>query len=130
MVNTSVRGRSAGLAPLTRLLAVYVLVALATVVALGVLSDVAPQQATSDAWVHAVIVAVFAVVLPLRARSAARGDAGALRAVGIIAAVLFVVNGVEALLPGLFPAWMRAEMVGLALLMAAVVGLVVRESRR
>jgi hypothetical protein len=126
MVNTSVPRPAA----LTRLLVVYVLIVVGTLAALGILSGVAPKQATSDAWVHAIIVAVFAVVLPVRARAAARGDVGALRAVGIIAAVLFTVNVVEAVLPGLFPGWMRGEMVGIAALMAAVALTVVRERRR
>ena len=73
------------------------------------------------------IVAVFAVVLPLRLRAAPSGRRGALRAVGIISAVLFLVNVIEVLIPGLFPLWMRAVMVGMAVVMAAVMLLVVRE---
>jgi hypothetical protein len=110
------------------LVRVYVGVVLATLVALGVLSAVAPALATEEAWVHAVIVAVFAVLLPLRLRSARSGSRGGLRAVGLIAAALFLVNVVEAVIPGLFPGWLRVVMVGIAVLMAAVVVLVVRES--
>lgn len=106
---------------------IYVAVVVGTIVALGILSAVAPRQAPTEAWVHAVIVAVFAVLLPLRARAARAGGRGALRAVGIIAAVLLVVNVVEALIPGLFPLWMRILMVVIALLMVTVVLLVVRE---
>ena len=95
--------------------------------ALLVLSLAAPQQAPSEAWGHAVVVAVFAVLLPARFRSARRGSVGALRAVGIIAAVLFLVNVVEALLPGFVPPWMRVEMVLVAALMLGVIGLVVKE---
>jgi hypothetical protein len=74
-----------------------------------------------------VIVAVFAVVLPLRLRAARAGRPGALRAVGIIAAVLLGVNVIEAMIPGLFPLWMRAEMIGIAVVMAAVILLGVGE---
>lgn len=70
------------------------------------------------------IVAVFAVVLPLRLRSARAGNRGGLRAVGIISAVLFLVNVVEILIPGFLPAWMRIEMIGIAGLMALSVALV------
>ncbi|GAB2481207.1 hypothetical protein [Jatrophihabitans fulvus] len=105
---------------LSRLVTGYVLIVVATLVALAVLSAVRPSLATDDAWVHAAIVTAFAVLLPLRLRSAAHGNAGALRAVAIIATVLVVVNVVEAAIPGTFPAWMRIEMVGIAVLMAAV----------
>jgi hypothetical protein len=110
------------------LVGVYVGVVLGTLVALGVLSAVAPALATEEAWVHAVIVAVFAVLLPLRLRSARSGSRGGLRAVGLIAAALFLVNVIEAMIPGLFPGWLRVVMVGIAALMAAVVVLVVRET--
>jgi hypothetical protein len=104
----------------TTLVAVYVLIALGTVAVLAVLASTAPAQATSSAWGHAIIVAVFAILLPLRLRSARKGNARGVRAVGIIAAVLLVVNVVEALLPGAFPAWMRVEMVLIAVLMAGL----------
>jgi Na+/proline symporter len=111
---------SAQLRTATTLVAVYVLIALGTVAALVVLASTAPAQATSAAWGHAIIVAVFAILLPLRLRRARKGNARAARAVGIIAAVLVVVNVVEALLPGAFPAWMRVEMVVIAVLMAGL----------
>jgi hypothetical protein len=105
----------------------YVVVAVVTVVALAVLAATAPDLAPGDAWVHAVVVLVLAVLLPVRLRSARAGSAGALRAVGLIAAVLLVANVVEASIPGFVPLWMRVEMVGIAVLMAGVVLLVVRE---
>lgn len=49
---------------------IYVAIVTGTIAALGILSATAPHLATQDAWVHAVIVAVFAVVLPLRLRAA------------------------------------------------------------
>ncbi|MBY8855670.1 hypothetical protein K7711_04200 [Nocardia sp. CA2R105] len=99
----------------------YVVIVSATIVALAVLSVVDAAQATKDAWGHAVIVMLFAVLLPLRMRSARSGSRWALRAVGLIAAVLFLVNIVEALVPEMFPVWMRIEMIAIAVLMAAVV---------
>lgn len=74
---------------------------------------------------HAAIVAVFAVVLPLRLRGVRDGNRRALRAVGIISGVLVAVNAVEASIPGFVPGWMRVQMVLVALLMVASVGLVV-----
>jgi hypothetical protein len=69
MVNTS-GGDPINLERINLLLRVYLLVAFATVGILAVLSAVAPHEAPRDTWVHAVIVAVFAVLLPLRLRSA------------------------------------------------------------
>lgn len=125
MVNSDrVEGRG-WLRVVAGLIAAYAFIALGTVVALGVLSAVEPRVATTPAWVHAVIVLVFAVVLPLRLRAVAKGSRRALIAVGIIAAVLVVVNVVEALIPGLFPLWMRVEMVAIAVVMASVILFVV-----
>jgi hypothetical protein len=106
------------------ILRVYVGVAVATVVVLAVLSGFGSSLATQEAWVHAAIVAVFAVVLPLRLRAAREGRRSGLRAVGIISGVLVLVNAVEATIPGLFPAWMRVEMAAVAALMALAVLLV------
>ena len=115
MVNS---GRLSRLSVVVR---VYVGVVAATVVVLAFLAGVGSPLATPDAWVHAVVVAVFAVVLPLRLRAARAGRRSGLRAVGIISGVLVLVNAVEAMIPGLFPAWMRIEMVGIAALMAFAV---------
>jgi uncharacterized membrane protein len=125
MVNTRDSHRS--LNRLGALVKTYVGVVVATLIALGVLSALGSGRATEEAWGHAIVVAVFAVLLPLRWRAAERGSARALRAVGVIAAVLFLVNVVEALIPGFVPTWMRVEMAGIAVLMALVVLLVVRE---
>ena len=108
----------------------YVVVALGTVVALAVMAAAAPALATDEAWGHAVVVAVFAVLLPLRLLAARRGSRRALTAVTVIAGVLVVVNVVEAALPGVFPAWMRVEMVAVAALMVALAALCVRARGR
>ena len=114
---------------LSRLVNTYVVVVVLTLAALVVLSIADPSQAPQDAWVHEVVVAAFAVLLPLRLRAARRGDGGALRAVGVIAGVLLAVNLVEAIVLDVVPVWMRVEMAAVAVLMAAVVVLVVRERR-
>lgn len=112
------------------LVVVDVLVVALTLVALGVLGAVAPGQATANAWGHAVVVAVFAVLLPLRLRAVRTGKRSAVRAVGLIAAVQLLVNVVEALIPGFVPPWMRIEMIGIAALMGGVVFDVARWAAR
>jgi hypothetical protein len=105
-------------------------VTVATLVALGVLVAIGSPQATSEAWIHAAIVTVFAILLPVRLRAARQGSARGRQAVAIIALVLVVVNVVEAAIPGLFPAWMRIEMIGIAALMAGVAALAFRARTR
>ncbi|WNV84679.1 hypothetical protein [Umezawaea sp. Da 62-37] len=127
----------AGFAPVWRVVFAYVLVALGTVAALVVLSVAAlvvlsvaaPRLATDEAWGHALIVGAFSILLVFRARSARRGSAGGLRAITVIGCVLLVVNLVEAALPGVFPPWMRIEMVAIAALMLALVLLALRARR-
>jgi uncharacterized membrane protein YccF (DUF307 family) len=51
-------------------------------------SVVAPDLASGHAWGHAIIVLVFAVLLPLRLRSAREGNRSGLRAVGTISGAL------------------------------------------
>lgn len=126
MVNTFVVSRHRDLQAIAVLVHIYVVIVLGTLAALGIMSAAAPALATTDAWVHAVIVALFAVLLPLQLRSATSGSRGGLRALGLISAALFLVNAVEVMIPGLFPVWLRVVMVGIALLMAAMIGLVVR----
>jgi hypothetical protein len=89
MVNTSSLNTS------LMLVRTYVGVTAATVLALVFLSVTAPHLATGHAWGHAIIVLVFAIVLPLRMRAAHRGRRSALRAVGIISGALLTVNVVE-----------------------------------
>lgn len=124
MVNNLLPVRPDRLAWVARLVTVYVIVVAATVIALVILDAVASDQATDEAWGHALIVAVFAVLLPLRVRAARRGSHRACVAVGIIAVALLLVNVVEALIPGFFPLWMRVEMFGIAALMAVIAALI------
>lgn len=108
----------------------YIALTVASVLALCLLAVVDPHLATDHAWGHAVIVVVFAVLLPLRFRSARAGKRSGLRAVGLISGVLLAVNVVEGCLPGFFPLWMRVEMFCVALLMAAIVMLVIQIALR
>ncbi|WP_443096025.1 hypothetical protein [Rothia koreensis] len=112
---------------IARLVAVYVAAVVVAILVLVALTFLAPAQATDEAWWHAMIVAVFAVLLPLRTRAAVRGNAHAYGAVGVIAAVLAIVNVIEALIPGFVPLWMRIEMFGIAALMAVIAALVWRD---
>ncbi|MGH3425359.1 MAG: hypothetical protein ACRDO8_11550 [Nocardioidaceae bacterium] len=123
MVNTA---SFDGLGAMQRAVGAYVVVALGTVPALAVLSVAAPDLATPEAWGHAVIVGVLAIVLVFRAWAARNGSAAGLRAVTIIGCVLLVVNLVEAALPGAFPSWMRVEMLVIAALMLTLLVLTVR----
>ncbi|HEX5089175.1 MAG TPA: hypothetical protein VFV89_15310 [Nocardioides sp.] len=124
MVNTAALPRS-----VTPLVTTYVVLALGTLLVLAVLSAVAPAEAGSDAWVHAVVVAVFAGVLPLRLRAARRGSRRAEVALLVIAGVLAAANFVEAIVPGAFPGWMRVEMLGIAAVMVAVLVVCLRNPR-
>ena len=120
MVNTSPINASA------TVVRVYVALTAAALLTLVLLSLVAPDLVTGHAWGHAIIVTVFAVLLPLRLRAARLGKPSGLRAVGVISGTLLAVNMVEGMLPGFFPTWMRVEMFCVAALMAVNVLLVVR----
>jgi hypothetical protein len=122
--------RSADLPAASTVVRAYVALTVSTLVALVVMSALAPRLATHEAWGHAVIVAIFAILLPLRMRAAQRRRGRALRAVRIITVALFTVNVVEAALPHVFPAWMRIEMAATALMMASLVGLLAGRVRR
>lgn len=130
MVNRSGARTPRRLGAVSVLITGYVAVMIGTLVALALMASVAPAQATEEAWGHGLVVAVFAVILPVRLRSARAGDARAVRALAIVAAVLLVVNLVEASLPGAFPEWMRIEMAVIALSMAAMLVLLRRSARR
>ena len=110
-----------------RLVGLYLAIAVATLVVLGVLSAVGSAEATPSAWVHGVIVALFAVLLDVRMRAALGGSRRAGLAVLIIATVLFVANIIEAAAPGAFPTWMRFEMLAIAALMGGVILTSLRE---
>lgn len=126
MVNNDAGAAAGRLTPITRLVGIYFTLVVVTLAALAVMSVVDPALATTEAWVHTAIVTGFAVLLLVRLRAARQGSRRGTVAIGIIAAVLMVANAVEAVIPGLFPTWMRWEMVGIAALMVVVVVTVFR----
>jgi hypothetical protein len=134
MVNTGsndiAEASSVGLQGISNVVRGYVVLTAGTIVALIIMEAAAPHLATKEAWGHAVIVLIFAVLLPLRLRAALKGSADACRALAIIGSVLLVVNVVEAALPHAFPGWMRIEMVVVAVLMAVLVSMAVRRVRQ
>jgi peptidoglycan/LPS O-acetylase OafA/YrhL len=131
MVNTLIAPRTRPVRPAAVVLvSVYVVIALATLPVLALLSAFAPEHAPTEAWVHAAIVAVLAGVLPLRLRWARRGDRSGWVAAVTISGVLAVANVVEASIPGLFPGWMRVEMVVIAAVMVALLAALVRGRSR
>ncbi len=105
----------------------YLAISIVTLVVLGLLSALGSKEATASAWVHAVIVSLFAVLLEMRMRASLRGRRRASVAIPIIATVLLVANIIEAAAPGAFPSWMRFEMVAIAALMGGVIIISFRE---
>jgi lysylphosphatidylglycerol synthetase-like protein (DUF2156 family) len=83
MVNSVVDATPVSSTPITILVRVYVGIVVATLAALTVLSVAGSPEASEEAWIHAVIVSGFAVLLPLRAR-AAQQKAQALTALGVM----------------------------------------------
>lgn len=91
-----------------RLVRGYVVVSLVTVVALLILTLLAPRDVTIEAWVRGVIVAGTSLLTLLFARRARSGGAKALLRLRIIVVVLIVaVLGVLFFLP--LPLWMVIE---------------------
>jgi hypothetical protein len=130
MVNNLLKAPSRPVPGLARpLVTAYVVISLGTLAVLAVLSARSPDLAGREAWVHAVIVGVFAAVLPLRLRSAHRGSERGWVAVVVIAGVLAIANVVEAALPSPFPGWMRIEMLVMAALMVVLVASFARSAR-
>jgi CDP-diglyceride synthetase len=104
----------------------------ATVVTLGFLAWKEGDRSlvTEDAWVHGVILLVFAVVLVRVATRAASGDRRAYLRLRIIGFVVPAASVVEALIPGLFPGWMRVEQLVYGVWLLAVVALASRPAVR
>lgn len=129
MVTNAVSSRQPDLDRTSALVRLYLAVVAATLLCLAFMAVTGSPLATSAAWVHAAIVAWFAVLLPLRLRAARRGSQRGRWAVAVIATLSLTVNVVEAMLPGLFPTWMRVEMVGIVVLMLAIVVSVIGRRR-
>jgi hypothetical protein len=113
--------------PLVRqLIVVYAALSVATVLALVVVTVVAPDHVTPQAWVRGVIVAGTSFLTLRFAAGAVRGEPRALLRLRIILAVLCVaVAGVLAFLP--LPGWVVAEQVVCAVLLFVAAVLALRE---
>lgn len=103
----------------SRLIAVYMALSVLTVVALLVLTFVAPSFVNTQAWVRGVIIAVMSVVTFVIARRAAAGSPQALLRLRIIVLVLLVALVlVLFLLP--LPLWMVVEQAACGVILAVV----------
>ena len=100
------------------LVLLYLVATVATLVVMGVQHDAA--TVTQEAWVHGVIVLVFAVVLTGVAARVAAGSRAALVRLRVIGVVVPVVSIVLAVLPGVLPGWMRVEQAVYGALLAIV----------
>lgn len=121
------RSRGAMAAPfrlITALVSSYLALSILTVVALSVLSAVAPAQVNSEAWVRGVIVAGTSMLTFVFARRASRSSRALLR-LRIVALVIFI--AVVAVLFFLtLPLWMVVEQIVCGLLLLATIVLVFR----
>ncbi|MCX3060283.1 hypothetical protein [Streptomyces beihaiensis] len=110
------------LRPVRRLVAWYLVLSLATLVAVVLLRH---DSAVVDpaVWTRTVIVVASAVLTHLFAVRAAHGSRGAYRRLRVVTAVMTVAIAVIVALPGAFPLWLRIEqsVCGVLLLVAVVI---------
>ncbi|MBF6174093.1 hypothetical protein [Nocardia blacklockiae] len=111
-------GQTTTVSPLA---AAYLALGVATVIALAVLSAVAPAQVTQQAWVRGVIVAITAILTYVFARRADSGDPRALLRLRIIVVILLVAFAAVLLFLPL-PLWMVVEQ-ALCLVLLAILAL-------
>ncbi|GGS90490.1 hypothetical protein ACFFV7_44040 [Nonomuraea spiralis] len=103
------------------LVAAYTTLSLLTIVAIAVLSGVAPSLVTDEAWGRGIIVAATSILTLAFARRAQHGgDRALLRLRIVLVVILVAVVGVLLFLP--LPGWMVAEqgVCGILLLAAAI----------
>jgi hypothetical protein len=117
--------RSGSLSWARGFVAAYLILSALAVAALAVLSALAPEQVSPQAWVRGVIVAATSVLTLLFANGAAKGRPRALLRLRIVLVILVVaVAGVLFFLT--LPAWMAIEQAvcGALLLAAAIAAFV------
>lgn len=103
-----------------KLLAAFLTISLATVVAVVVMRH-DPALVTTAVWIRTPLVAASAAVLLLLARRAAAGHRASFRRLRIISiVVLAAIIGVVAW-PGAFPTWLRVEQAVCGVFMLSVV---------
>ena len=111
------------------LLALYLVVCVATLVALVPLRDHA-GLVNPAVWVRGTIVAASALLMTALAARAARGSRPALLRLRIVSAIVLAAIVVIVALPGTFPLWFKVEQAACGLLLAAVVTLINTRSAR
>ncbi len=98
----------------------YTSLNLAAIVALVALSH-HPELATTEAWVHGIIVAATALLMASFAMRATRGSRPNYLRLRITSAIMFVAIAVIIAIPGGFPMWMKLqEAVGGLLLLGVI----------
>lgn len=108
------------LRPVKRLLAAYLALSVATLVAVILLRH--DSAAVDDAvWTRTVLVAASALGSCAFAARAARGSRRAYLRLRVVTAVMLVAVVVIVALPGLFPVWLRVEQSVCGLLLLGVV---------
>ena len=111
-----------GLRTVTWLVGAYAVLSILTVIAIAILSAVAPDLVSPQAWVRGIIIAATSILTFAFARRAARGSARALLRLRIVVAILLVaVVAVLFFLP--LPVWMVVEQAvcGALLLATAII---------
>ncbi|MCX5530097.1 hypothetical protein OG785_05940 [Streptomyces sp. NBC_00006] len=108
------------LRPVKRLVAAYLALSVATLVAVVLLRD--DSSVVDDAvWTRTVLVVASAVFTYAFAAHAARGSRRAYLRLRLVTAVMLVAVVVIVALPGLFPVWLRVEQSVCGLLLLGVV---------
>ncbi|WP_192043573.1 hypothetical protein [Paenibacillus rhizovicinus] len=103
------------------LIGAYLVISWSTVVAIIILSNVAPNQVNPEAWVRGIIVALTSVLTFVFAKRASTGKPRALLRLRIVVIVLLI--AFTAVLFSLqLPIWMKVEQVicSVVLLLAAI----------
>jgi hypothetical protein len=108
------------------LVGAYAVLSILTVVAIAILSGIAPELVSPQAWVRGIIIAVTSILTFAFARGAAQGSARALLRLRIVVAILLVaVVAVLFFLP--LPAWMIVEQAVCGALLLATAILIFRK---
>ncbi|WP_425827383.1 hypothetical protein [Streptomyces fractus] len=117
----TIQARTAqALRPVKRLVASYLALSAATLVAVVLLRHHA--SVVDDAvWTRTVIVVGSALLTYRFAARAAQGSRGAYRRLRVVTAVMTLAIAVIVVLPGVFPVWLRVEQSACGLLLLAVV---------
>lgn len=111
------------------LIAGYIGVTILTLVAIVVLSG-HHDLVNDDVWTRGVGAVISSLLLFRATRQAERGSRRAFNRLRIVSAIILVVLATIAILPGVYPAWMRIDQGICSLLMLGVVVFANRQSVR